>query len=221
MSKTLKHLLLSTILLFLLSGCSSFTEIPEVDLVQAKPHSKKIYINAKGFLSEKRKYTITQDVKNMLLSDLNYCTKKKGFYYEHVLACDTFIYLQRSLNLSKVYSRKEADYEINVTISSIGPEESTLRNVWSYSSMLTLSIIPYWQKTQYSVEAQISSINNKLIEKVHLNNNSLYVSFLPLILYMPFAEDQDSLTFKIHKNLIEQFSLIAMDKLKLNKPVQN
>lgn len=186
-----------------LTGCSVFVELYEVDRKKSSDGVRKVYLNVKAGTSPKREVVFKKDDKLEIEKNASYCNELQNSFYEEIVACDTYQYLYKALNIEGSFEQSNPDFKIDLYFRVSSPLGGA-RFLWSTISYLTLSAIPYWSEDNYQLEASFYE-GEALLKKVTVKNKVRHLRFLPLLLHMPFNKyELETLTYRVHRNLIEK-----------------
>lgn len=188
-------------------GCGSFVNLEKNELRKASRNKFNIKLEVSAKLSKNREYSIEKEEAGSIQKNASYCSDLGEVVYERQLSCDAYSFLFHSLNLSEFKDKEKADFTVNIKFQ-YRSGAGIPRVIWSWASLATATLIPYWDYKDYLISAEVYNGNKEKVKEYEFKNDILYLRFLPLIFYMPFSEYSEHQAYiKTHRNLIERLSI--------------
>jgi len=141
-------------------------------------------------------------------SDLENCSEvrpgdSRDGYLKSVL-CLTYFNLLKSYDLRLVQSEEEFRSKKTFSIEYVISEDQEIANkIWSWSNLLTLTIIPYWGQREFKLAILEQQGDQVISERVFNAHFTEYRSII-LLPAMPFTDGYKIGTRKAVSNLLSQ-----------------
>ena len=143
------------------------------------------------------------------------CSKLKKHEYIKLMLCHGYVDLKKS-NKFKSIKLDKPGHDLTIYFTyKIKTRKGTLDRVWNAFNLLSLTLVPYWQTRDFTVSAKVVFERDKLNTKKYILEESITeITFLPLVLAMPFTESNLAKERKLHKDLINKL-LISLKRDKV------